>query len=120
MNLFGKWKDKATEYVDVRVQLMKLQFIERTSKVLSSLMFGFVLLIISLTVLVFMGFGIMETLSSWFNSRIGGAFATSGVFLLLLFIFVGIRKRVMASFAGIFIRTLTDDPDDDEKERKQD
>lgn len=119
MNLFGKWKDKATEYIDVRVQLMKLKFIERTSKVLSSLMFGFVLLIISLTVLVFMGFGIMETFSSWFNSRIGGAFATSGVFLLLLFIFIGVRGRIMAAFAGIFIRTLTDDPDDDD-EKKQD
>ncbi len=40
MDILGKWRDKATRYVDVRFQLIKLGFIERTSHVLGNLMIG--------------------------------------------------------------------------------
>jgi uncharacterized membrane protein len=117
MNLFGKWKDRATEYFDVRVQLVKLKFIQSASNVLSSLMFGFILLMVSISVLIFMGLGIMEVFTHLFDSRIWGAFSTAGTFLILMLLLFAIRKSIMRSFAGIFIRIMTDPGDDDEEDK---
>ena len=115
MSLFGKWKEQATEYVDVRVQLAKLKFIERASHVIGNLMLGFAMLITMIVVLVFFGYGIMETLTVWFDgSRIAAAFTTSGIFLLLVGIIYGMRKSILTAIAGVFIRVMTDTDDDDE------
>lgn len=124
MNLFGKWKDQATQYVDVRVQLAKLKFIERTSHVLSHLMLGFVLMVVSIVVLIFLGFGIMESFTTLFESRTGGAFATAVIFALFIAILFGLRRRILTSFADLFVRIMTDnndddDDDEDERERKK-
>jgi len=116
MNLFGKWKDKATEYVDVRFQLAKLKFIERASHVIGNIMLGFAMLITMIAVLIFFGIGIMETLTVWFDgSRIAAAFSTSAIFLVFIAIIFGLRKSILNAIAGIFIRIMTD-PGDDEPE----
>lgn len=123
MNLLGKWKDKATQYIDVRVQLMKLKFIERASNVLGSLMLAFVLMMVSIAVLMFMGLGILECFSALFDSRIAGAFATAGVFILLMLIILGFRKGITTACANIFIRIMTEpgeDDDDDSEDRDSD
>lgn len=118
MNLFGKWKDKATEYVDVRIQLAKLKFIERASHVIGNLVLGFLMIATMIAVLFFFGIGIMETLAVWLDTRIGAAFATSGLFILLVAIIYGMRKRILKEVAGIFIRVMTDDDDDDDDDDK--
>ena len=115
MNLFGKWKEQATEYVDVRVQLAKLKFIERASHVIGNLMLGFAMLITMIAVLIFLGIGIMETLTVWFDgSRIGAAFTTSAIFLVFVGIIYSVRKTILTAIAGIFIRVMTDPGDDDD------
>ncbi len=119
MSILSKWKDKATRYVDVRFQLMKLGFIERTSHVLGNLMIGFILLFLSFSMLIFMGMGIMKAMSLWLGSEIGGSFATAGIFLLFILLFILLRKKVLIAFAGFFIGVMTagqDDEDEDEKE----
>ena len=117
MNLFTRWKDKATEYIDVRLGLIKLSFVERTSTLLGNLMLSFIYLFIALAVLTFLGFGLMETFTELLDSRVKGAFATAGVFAVMLLILFTLRKIIIAAFAGIFIRLLTegDDDDDDDK-----
>ena len=123
MNLFGKWKDKATEYVDVRIQLAKLRFIERASHVIGHLVLGFVMISTMIAVLFFMGIGIMETLAVWLDTRVGAAFATAGLFVLLIAAIYGMRKKILLSVAGIFIRIMTDpgdDEDDDDEPGRRD
>ena len=121
INLFGKWKDKATQYVDVRFQLLKLGMIERISNVLGFVMLGFGILTITLAIFIFLGIGMMESFSVWLDSRIAGAFATTGFFIILLLIVVGIRKGILTALSGVFIRIMTegdDDDDDDDDDRK--
>lgn len=124
MNIFGKWKDKATRYVDVRFQLMKLGFIERTSHVLGNVMMGFILLFLFFTMLIFMGMGIMKAISIWLDSEVAGSFATAGIFLLFILLFIGLRKKVLVAFAGFFIGVMTagddDNDEEDEKENEED
>lgn len=115
MNLFTRWKDKASEFIDVRVGLFKLSLIERTSTLLGNLMLAFIYLFIALAVLTFLGFGLMETFTEMVGNRVGGAFITAGVFALLLVLLFLLRNAIIKTFAGIFIRILTESPDDDEE-----
>jgi len=113
MNLFTRWKDKATRYIDVRVGLLKLSFIERTSMLLGSLMISFIYLFVALAFFIFLGFALLEAFSSMLDSRVGGAFLTAGIFALMLGILFAIRKTIINAFSTIFIRILTDGDDDD-------
>ena len=119
MNIFTRWKDKATDYIDVRLGLLKLSFIERTSTVLGNLMISFIYLFIALAAFIFIGIGLMETFVTLLDSRIGGAFMTAGLFIVLFAILFAVRKSIFSAFAGIFIRILTESDEDDEDDDKE-
>ncbi len=116
MNLFTRWKDKATAYIDVRLGLLKLAFIERTSHVIGHLLLSIIYIFFTLATLTFLGFGLMETFSSLLDSRVGGAFVTAGIFMLMMVVIFLVRKSIINAFAGMFIRVLTEGDDDDEDE----
>jgi uncharacterized membrane protein HdeD (DUF308 family) len=115
LNLINKWKDQATQYIDLRAQLLKLGFIERVSKVLGSLMFSVILIMILMIVLLFIGFGIMETFIALFDSRIGGAFAAAGTFGILFTILFAFRKKITTGFIDMFVGVMTDEDDEESK-----
>lgn len=116
MNLLEKWRDKATRYVDVRLQLIKLGIIQRTANVISSMMLGIILLFFFFTMFIFMGMGIMKVLSVWFDSEIWGAFATAGFFLIFILVIGAMRKTITTAFAGIFIGIITESDEDDDND----
>ncbi len=120
MSFIDKWKDKIAHYVDVRLDLLKLGFIERTSNILSYLIFVFIGLFLAVSILIFLGIGIGEYFSELLDSRAGGFFITTGFYILLLLILVMARVPVLKMFAGIFIRIMTasDEDDDDEDDDK--
>ena len=120
MSLLNSWKDKLTGYVDVRLNLFKLSFIERTSTVLGFIILTFVLLFLSLAVLLFIGIGLQEWFSEMLDSRIAGAFLTALFYVVLVVVIILARKGIVNSFGGIFVRILTDpgDDDDDDKHEK--
>ena len=120
MNFFSRWKDKATEYIDVRVGLLKLSFIERTSMLLGNLMVSFIYLFIALAFFIFLGFALLETFSSMLDSRVAGAFLTAGFFALMLGLLFALRKSIIKAFSSIFIRILTEGDDDDDDDDRDD
>lgn len=120
MSFIDKWKDKIAHYVDVRLSLIKLGFIERTSNILSYLIFVFIGLFLAISVLLFVGIGVGEYFSEVLDSRAGGFFITAGFYVLLLVLMFMLRVPVTTAFSSAFIRILTDDgPDDEDKEGKQ-
>jgi hypothetical protein len=122
MSLIGNWKEKIAQYVDVRVQLVKLSFIDRTSNILSYLILMFISLFLGLAILIFAGMGIAEWFAGIFDSRAGGYFTAVGFYLLLMGLLYLTRGVILKTFAGIFIRVLTegdDDDDDDDKEKER-
>ena len=123
MNLFTRWKDRATDFVDVRLGLFKLSLIERTSTLLGTLIISIIYLFIALAVLTFLGLGLMETFISILDhseggARVGGAFITAGIFALLLLLLFVLRKMIVGAFAGIFIKILTSGDEDDESKEQ--
>jgi hypothetical protein len=108
MSFITKWKDKIAHYVDVRLSLMKLGFIERTSSILSYLIFVFIGLFLSVSILIFVGIGIGEYFSEVLDSRAGGFFITAGFYVLLLVVMFLLRNPIINAFAGVFIRIMTE------------
>ncbi len=113
-NLFNEWKENATRFLEVRGNLLKLTLIERTSNVLSFLIYVFILMFLAIAVLIFLGIALKELFTQWFDSAVGGAFATLGFYLLLVLIAFLMRKSVLSSFASIFVRLLTAEDEDDD------
>ena len=108
LNFISDWKDKITEYVDVRFQLAKLTAVDRLSHVLGYIMLSFILLFLAVTLLIFLGIGLVETFSYLTDSRIAGAFLTVLFYVVLLLVGILARKAIVNAFAGIFIRIFTD------------
>lgn len=117
LGFIGKWKDKLADYVDMRVRLVKLDFIERTSQVLSFFTFTIVCFLLVLPILLFMGIGVAEFFADMVGSRGGGYLIITGLYLLALGILFMYRKRFIKKFTGLFIRVMTDDEEDDEDEQ---
>lgn len=119
MSFISKWKDKIAHYVEVRLNLIRLGIIERTSGILSYLIFVFICLFTGVAALVFIGIGIGEYFSELFNSRAAGFFAAGGLYVLLLFILLMIRKSITGAFASVFVRLLTAQDPEDEQEKQE-
>lgn len=117
LGFIGKWKDKLADYVDMRVRLVKLDFIERTSQVLSFFTFTIVCFLLVLPILLFMGIGVAEFFADLVGSRGGGYLIITGLYLLALGLLFIYRKRFIRKFTGLFIRVMTDDDEDDEDEQ---
>jgi len=116
LNFISDWKDKITEYVDVRFQLAKLTAVDRLSHVLGYIMLSFILLFLAVTLLIFLGIGLVETFSYLTDSRIAGAFLTVLFYVVLLLVGILARKAIVNAFAGIFIRIFTDPGETPENE----
>jgi len=106
MSLFHNWKQKATDYIDVRLGLLKLSFVERTSMLLGNLMVAFIYLFLGLALNIFLGFALLEIFSELFHSRVLGSCTTAAFFALLLILLFVCRKAVIRAIAGMFIRSL--------------
>ncbi|MEO6832917.1 MAG: hypothetical protein ABI378_10525 [Chitinophagaceae bacterium] len=113
MSLFTTWKGKIEEYASLHISLFKLNLIERSAKLIGAMMLGFITMGLGLGVLAFIGYGLMQYFVQLLDSKIGGAFATAGIFLLIIIIVMLLRKSVINALASIFIDVLTDDTDED-------
>ncbi len=121
MSFISKWKDKISHYVDVRLNLLKLSMIERTSNILSYLIFVFIGLFLSVSVLIFIGIGVGEYFADVFDSRAAGFFTAALMYIILLAIMFLLRKPITNGFAGIFIRIMTaPDPDEEQEQPRKD
>ncbi len=108
MSIFSRIKDRVTAYVDTYVKLMKLNFIEGAAKMVSFFLFVMICLFIVFVTIVFVGFGISESLVALGMSQLGAYFITAGVYLLLLFVFVLSRNGVLRFFGDMVVRMMTE------------
>jgi hypothetical protein len=123
-NPFSLLKDKITQYIQLKFELIRLEVIER----LVNVMGYFAFVIIAIFLFFFLGFfiflGIAEVLGDAFSSPAMGYFATAGIILILVILIVMCSRFIIRLFAGRMVAMLTkpkrkpknnkDDEDEDE------
>ena len=106
-NPISSLKDKVTQYIQLKFELIRLEVIER----LVNVMGYFAFIIIAIFLFFFLGFfiflGIAELLASVFDSRALGYFTTAGIILILVVTIVMSGKRIIRFFAGRMVAMLT-------------
>ncbi len=100
-------KDKITQYIQLRLEIIRLEFIERTSNVMGY--FAFIILSFFLLFLItlFIGLGLAEWFSALLQSRTIGYFATGGAFLLITAVFFACNKKLVRFFADKMVWMLS-------------
>jgi len=119
MSIFGQLKDKITQYVDVYVKLLKINFISRTSGLLSYFIFTMIAMFIAFCILLFVGLGLVEVFVNLGASKMASFFYTIGVYLLLLLSVIGLRRPITRFFASAIIKVLTDGDEDEEEKNEE-
>ena len=106
-NPISSLKDKITQYIQLKFELIRLEVIER----LVNVMGYFAFIIISIFLCFFLSFfvflGIAEMLASVFDSRALGYFTTAGIILVLVVLIFMSGKRIIRFFAGRLVAMLT-------------
>ena len=118
MSIFSQLKDKITRYIDVNIKLVKINFIERTSGVLSYVIFAMILLFIVFCIMLLLGFGLTEEFVEMGLSRAVSFFITIGIYLLLFIIVIALRKNITRFFAGKIINVMTESDNEDKTEEE--
>jgi len=114
--MFSNLKDKISRHIQVRLDLIRLEVVERSSAVMSYLIFALICLFIFFAVLLFVGFGLAEVLYDMGMSRGASFLTTTGIYILFFVLIVVLRRNITGFFADIFINVMTEEDEDDDKD----
>ncbi len=107
--------DKAKDYIETRIELLKLTLIEKGVRILANSITGISLFLILFFTILFASFGLGFYLSEVIGNTFAGFFIVAGIYLLLaLLIYVlkdkVINKKIMdAAIKGILKQDANDE-----------
>jgi hypothetical protein len=102
------------EYVELRVELLRLQGVRAVSRAYGMLMVFLIVFLMVLFVLFFLGMALAWWVAALTGSPVTGYLSAAGVFLLLLLLAVRFRRPL---FQDRMVRALMDRPEDGEAKR---
>lgn len=112
----GNLRTAAQEYIETRVELLKVQAAEKMSQLLSNTIAWIVLACFMLFFLVFASIGLAWVLSEWTGRTYAGFFIVSGLYLLVGYgIFRGRERLLRRPLRDAIVRQLFE-----QKPEKQD
>jgi hypothetical protein len=106
-NPISSFKDKITQYFQLKFELIRLEVIERLVNVMGYFAFIIIAIFLFFFLSFFVFLGIAELLATVFNSRASGYFTTAGIILILVAIIIMSGKRIIRFFAGRLVSLLT-------------
>lgn len=121
-DFFGESKQKVKDYVQDRLLLLKLEMVEKTSKLVAIMFIGLLVAILSLFILLFLSF----MAGYYFAAITGSLYLGFGIVcgfyvVLLVFILLGGKKLLHHYITNTVIETIFDqtaDNDDDTDDDK--
>lgn len=84
--------DQLKEYVTTRIELLRIEFVEKSSSLISKIITGVIISIFSLFILIFLSIGLAVFLGNLVGSVAGGFFIVAGIFILIVIILAAGRK----------------------------
>ncbi|WP_262245074.1 phage holin family protein [Parapedobacter soli] len=115
---------KSKEYIDTRIKLAKLKFVERSSRLVASLATDGLKGILLLFVVFYLSLALGFFLSELLGSSALGFLVTGGIFLLLIVVVSAFEQPLERFFMNLsikrFLQKWNDEIDEDDEEGKQD
>ena len=114
---FIESKEKIKQYIQDRLLLLKLDMVEKTSKLVSVMFIGLLLTILSFFIILFLSFMAGYYFASLTNSLYLGFSIVCGFYLLLLVFIIVAGKRMLHTYiTNTVIETIFDQTADNEEE----
>ena len=107
MNIVNQVKERVKHYIDVKINLLKLNLIGHVASLMSNFIFMLICLVIFFCILLFWGMGLAEVFTDWGLSKAASYFLTMGIYLVLLFLSLLFKNSITGFFANTFIKTMT-------------
>ena len=95
----------ASDYVDLKIDEVKLKGIKGLSLGLGHLLAMILVLFSFSVVLLALAFGWIMLMGQWIGSYAGGAFIMAGVFLIITLVLLSLRAKL---FTGSFVRLFSE------------
>lgn len=115
---------KSKEYIDTRFKLFKLKLVERSSRLIASLITDGLKGILAVFVVFYLSLALGFYLSELLGSSALGFLATGGIFILLIIIVSAFENPLERFFMNLsikrFLQKWNDEIDEDDEEGKQD
>ena len=122
-DFFAESKQKVEDYVHDRILLLKLEMVEKTSKLLSVMFIGLLITVLSLFILLFLSFMAGYYFAALTDSLYLGFGVVCGFYVLLLLFIIFAGKKILHTFiTNTVIETIFDqtaDNDDDTEDDKE-
>jgi amino acid transporter len=104
--LFTGLKDKARALAEVKLELLRLEALEKSSTLSSLLIYGVIVVNLAFFALLFAFIALGLTLGAWLRNVAGGFALVALLYLLLLGLMVCFRKALLTCVANLFLRIL--------------
>ncbi|GGC46814.1 hypothetical protein GCM10011386_43760 [Parapedobacter defluvii] len=115
---------KSKEYIDTRFKLFKLKLVERSSRLIASLIVDVIKIVFALFVVFFLSLALGFYLSELLGSSALGFLATGGIFIVMIALVSVFEVRLERLFMNLsikrFLQKWNDEIDGDDEEGKQD
>jgi len=115
---------KSKEYIDTRFKLFRLKLVERSSRLIASLITDGLKGILAVFVIFYLSLALGFYLSELLGSSALGFLATGGIFVLLIIVVSAFETPLERFFMNLsikrFLQKWNDEIDDDDEEGKQD
>ncbi|HWK99079.1 MAG TPA: phage holin family protein [Parapedobacter sp.] len=115
---------KSKEYIDTRFKLFKLKLVERSSRLIASLITDGLKGILAVFVIFYLSLALGFYLSELLGSSALGFLATGGIFVLLIIVVSAFENPLERFFMNLsikrFLQKWNDEIDEDDDEGKQD
>ncbi len=106
--------EKASEYIDLKIDDIKLRTAKGLSVTLNHLLLAILFLSLGSIVLMALAFGGVLLLGDIIGSYAAGAFIVAGIFLFLMGILFTLRKKLFINgFVQMFIRLFFENSDEE-------
>lgn len=114
---------KSKEYIDTRFKLFRLKLVERSSRLIASLVTDGLKGILAVFVVFYLSLALGFYLSELLGSSALGFLATGGIFVLLIILVSAFENPLERFFMNLsikrFLQKWNDEIDDDDEEGKQ-
>ena len=118
-NPISSLKEKVTQYIQLRFELLRLEVVERLVSVMGYFAFIIVAAFLLFSFGIFFFLGIAEWFNYLFNSRALGYFLTAVIILVISLITILCSKRIMRFFANKMLILLTKKKNVDSREEEE-